>query len=102
MLHSRRVEGGSESLVALDQWFPTAVNEHVPEYPQSPAAHLKSPTAIKIKGRISHCDTELRAGQRKAARGYAGRLVLVRPAEEVVAEDDSLPLLVFLTFRRGL
>jgi hypothetical protein len=74
----------------------------VPEYPQRPAAHLNKPTAIKIIGRISHCDTELRAGQRKAASGYAGRLEPVRLAVDGATEETSLPLLVFLTFRRGL
>ena len=43
--------------------------ESIPEYPQSPAAHLKRPTAMRINGRISHCDTELLAGQKKAANG---------------------------------
>jgi hypothetical protein len=76
----------------------------IPEYPQRPAAHLNSPTAIKINGRTSHCDTELRVGQRKAASGYAGRLELelARPAVDGATEETSLPLLVFLTFRRGL
>jgi hypothetical protein len=81
-------------------WLPAL--GHVPEKPQRPAAHLKRPTAIRINGRISHCDTELRAGQRKAARGYAGRLVVERPALEGATEETSLLLLVFLTLRRGL
>jgi hypothetical protein len=75
----------------------------MPEYPQSPAAHLKSPTAINISGRISHCETELRTGQRKAARGYAGLVVADdRELADGATEETSLPLLVFLAFRRGL
>jgi hypothetical protein len=55
-----------------------------------------------MKGRTSHCDTELLAGQRRAARGYAGRLPAERP-EDGATDDTSLPLLVVcLALRRGL
>lgn len=75
---------------------------NVPEYPHSPAAQRDRPTAININGKISHRETELRAGHRKAARGYAGRLLLGRPVVDGAFEEGSLPLLVCLTFRRGL
>ena len=39
--------------------------------------HLNRPTAISIKGRTSHCDVGLRAGQKKATRGKAGCCVFV-------------------------
>jgi hypothetical protein len=75
--------------------------QNIPEYPHRPAAHLKRPTAINIKGKISHCETELRAGQRKAARGYVGLTVEERPLFVGTAET-SLLFEDFLTFRRGL
>ena len=56
---------------------------------------------MNIKGKISHCDTELRAGQRKAARGYVGLTVEDRPVFDEAAET-SLAFEGFLTFRRGL
>lgn len=73
--------------------------KNLPEYPHRPAAHLKRPTAININGRISHCDTEARAGQSSEAKGYAGFKDPERVDE--TAEEISLPLF-FLTLRRGL
>lgn len=83
----------------------SVTDDTVPEYAQSPAAHLNNPTTIKINGKTPHCDTELRAGQRKAARGYVGRFPAERTdAVELVAAEE-VPLSIgafFLTFRRGL
>jgi hypothetical protein len=58
---------------------------------------------MRIKGRTTHCDTELRAGQRKAARGNDGRVVVVRVVEDWT-DETSLPLSLFgfLILRRGL
>lgn len=69
----------------------------LPEYPHSPEAHLKSPATIKIKGRTSHCDEEVRAGQRKAASGNDG--VRTRASDRVSLSE---PLAGFLALRRGL
>jgi hypothetical protein len=75
----------------------------VPEYPHNPAAHLNSPTAIRINGRISHCDKELLAGHNKAARGYVGLLSEDgRTGSRDVREACSPPLPELLIFRRGL
>lgn len=58
---------------------------------------------MRINGRTTHCETELRAGQRKAARGYDGRVVVVRSEEEMAVETSlPLPLLAFLILRLGL
>jgi hypothetical protein len=67
---------------------------NLPEYPQRPAAHLKSPTAINIRGRTTHCDVELRADQSKEAKGYVGWFPLVRLAvgDVGVAIEASLSL----------
>ena len=80
------------------QIYPLAL----PEYPHKPAAHLKSPTAIKIRGRTSHCEIEPRAGHRKAVNVYVGLCPggLEREGRSDGAVDMSLP--PFLTFRRGL
>lgn len=43
-----------------------------PEYPQNPTVHRKRPTVIRIKGRITHWEVDLRAGQRNEAKGKAG------------------------------
>ena len=69
--------------------------ENLPEYPHSPAAHLKSPATIRINGNTSHCEEAPRAGQRKEAKGYVG----------LVREDGDIclyPFSSFLPFRRGL
>jgi hypothetical protein len=77
--------------------------QNVPEYPQRPAAHLKRPAAININGKTSHWDIELRAGQRMAARGYAGLNGGDKRPEPVDGlVEPSLPFEDFLTFRRGL
>jgi hypothetical protein len=79
--------------------------QDLPEYPHSPAAHLNKPTAININGRTSHCDM-LRAGQRKAVSGYAGRVVVAadRPVVDDPTEETWLapPFPGFLAFRLGL
>ena len=49
----------------------------VPEYDQNPVAHRKSPTAIKMSGRVTHCETLPFAGSKKATKGNAGLRVLV-------------------------
>jgi hypothetical protein len=76
----------------------------LPEYPHNPAAHLNSPTAMRINGRISHCDKELLAGHNRAARGYDGLLEEdARPdPDEDIRGAGSVPFPEPLTFRRGL
>src|ERR1700678_3541499 len=63
------VHGGILKSWKIVSWKIHHQSVRVPEYPQRPAAHLNKPTTININGRISHCDTELRAGQRNAASG---------------------------------
>ena len=71
----------------------------IPEYPQNPAAHLKSPTTIRITGRTSHCDDELRAGHRNAARGKDGDLTRASGLERGTFSTLSSG---FLVLRLGL
>lgn len=52
---------------------------------------------MRITGSTSHCDDELRAGQRKAARGKAG--VRTRGSDRAGLSE---PLPGFLSLRRGL
>jgi hypothetical protein len=51
---------------------PFIVYPNAPEYPQNPAAHLNKPATISIKGSISHCETEPRAGHKNADSGKVG------------------------------
>lgn len=51
---------------------------------------------MRIRGRTSHCETEPRAGQRKAARGNEG----VRTRASGFAMTSKVS--VFLSLRRGL
>lgn len=70
-----------------------------PEYPQSPAAHRNRPTTISTSGSTSHCDKDVRAGHKKAAKGNAG--VRTRTSDRD-RRGLSMSLSVFLAFRRGL
>lgn len=68
-----------------------------PEYPQRPAAHLNRPTAMRISGRTSHCETEPLVGQRNAARGKEGARTRTSDLDIwVPSPSPALPL------RRGL
>lgn len=69
-----------------------------PEYPQRPAAHLNRPTAMRISGRTSHCETEPLVGHRNAARGKEGARTRTSDLEIWVPSPSppALPL------RRGL
>ena len=46
--------------------------ESIPEYPQKPVVHLKSPIAIRISGIVTHWEVDFLAGQRIDAKGKAG------------------------------
>ncbi len=58
----------------------------IPEYPQKPVAHLKRPTAMRAKGKITHCEVDFFAGHRNAANGYGGVGVLDLDFDTVFSE----------------
>ena len=45
---------------------------HEPEKPQRPIVHLKSPTVIKMRGKMIHREVVPRAGHTNATNGKAG------------------------------
>lgn len=72
----------------------------VPEYPHRLTAHLKRPTAMRVRGRISHCDTLARAAQRNETSGNAGDC-LPSPASTIklLFEPGAVGTFVFLRGR---
>lgn len=72
-----------------------------PEYPHKLAPQRNRPTAMRITGRISHCDVPPRAGQRKATSGNAGfasPVVLSRTTKSAFELGDPVER-SFLFFR---
>lgn len=71
----------------------------VPEYPQKPVVHLKRPTAINTKGKMTHCDVDFFAGQRNEARGNWGEGVRGLDLGTTVFEALGGGVSSFLLFR---
>lgn len=70
-----------------------------PEYPQSPAAQRNRPATMRISGSTSHCEDDVLAGQRNAAKGKDGVLTRASGRERTTLSE---PLPVFLPLRLGL
>ena len=52
---------------------PNYTRSYSPEYPHSPAHHLKRPTIMRMRGKMTHCDVvDFRTGQKNEASGKAG------------------------------
>jgi hypothetical protein len=69
-MHRGFVKTWVDDKCRLLKWFIEPQNS--PEYPQKPVAHLKSPTAIRMSGITTHCDTVPFAGSKKDTKGKAG------------------------------